>query len=61
MERPWENRPEFLPSLVVYSVAFLVGKKKERGGFFDANISLNTQSYSLMGKSLPNIGYWDNL
>ena len=28
MERPWENRPEFLPSLVVYSVAFMVGKEK---------------------------------
>lgn len=41
MERPWENRPEFLPSLVVYSVAFMVGKKKRRKEFVDANISHN--------------------
>ena len=27
MKRPWENRPEFVPSVVVYSIAFLVSKK----------------------------------
>ena len=26
MKRPWENRPEFVPSVVVYSIAFLVSK-----------------------------------
>ena len=36
MTRPWESRPEFLPCLVVYSIAFVV-----RTGIFHWTVKSN--------------------
>ena len=38
MHKPWENRPEFLPSLVVYSIAFVVSL----WGSIETNYNLHT-------------------